>query len=86
VAVGLVAGLDDGSMMVGLYGIAGLLAAAFRSLGKAAVIAGFLLGGAIAVLQFAPPLQMTRVMAEGAAAAAVFAVVPVEWLRAWSRG
>ncbi|HWQ61637.1 MAG TPA: SpoIIE family protein phosphatase [Negativicutes bacterium] len=86
VAVGLVAGLDDGSMMVGLYGIAGLLAAAFRSLGKAAVIAGFLLGGAIAVLQFAPPVQLTRVMAEGAVAAVVFAAVPVEWLRVWSNG
>ncbi len=86
VAVGLVAGLDDGSMMIGLYGISGLLAAAFRSLGKAAVIAGFLLGGAIAVLQFAPPAQLTRVMAEGAVAAVIFAAVPVEWLRTWGRG
>lgn len=86
VAVGLVAGLDAGSMMVGLYGIAGLMAAAFRSLGKAAVIAGFLLGGAIAVLQFSPPVQLTRALAEGAAAAAIFAAVPVEWLRLWSRG
>ncbi len=88
VAVGVVAGLDDGgaALTIGLYGVAGLLAAALRSLGKLAVMAGFLLGGAIAVLEFTMPVQLTRVLAEGAVAAAVFAAVPVERLRGWSRG
>ncbi|MDT8902783.1 SpoIIE family protein phosphatase [Anaeroselena agilis] len=88
VAVGLVAGLADGGAvaMVGLYGVAGLLAAAFRSLGKLAVIAGFLLGGMIAVLEFAQTADIAKVLAEGAVAAAAFAAVPVEWLRIWRRG
>lgn len=88
VAVGMVAGLADGSaaLLIGLYGVAGLLAATFRSLGKLAVIAGFLLGGAIAVLEFAQPVELTKVLAEGAVAAVAFAAVPVEWLRVWRRG
>ncbi len=88
VAVGVVAGLGDGgaALLIGLYGVAGLLAAALRSLGKLAVMAGFLLGGAIAALEFTMPAELTRVLAEGAAAAALFAAVPVGWLRGWSRG
>ncbi len=87
VAVGLVAGVAAGGTapLVALYGVAGLVAAAGRSLGKVAVIAGFLLGSAIAVLQFAPQAELAKVLAEGAAAAAVFAAVPVGWLRVWRR-
>jgi stage II sporulation protein E len=87
VAVGLVAGVAAGgtAWLVALYGVAGLVAAAGRSLGKAAVIAGFLLGSAIAVLQFTPRAELAGVLAEGAAAAAAFAAVPIDRLRWWRR-
>lgn len=87
VAVGTVAGLEGGGapLMISVFGIAGLLAATFRSLGKLAVIAGFLLGSAIAVLMLAPA-AMAKTLAEAAVGAAVFAALPMEQLRGLSRG
>jgi stage II sporulation protein E len=87
VVVGLVTGLSGGDapLLISLYAVAGLLAAAFRSQGKLAVIAGFLLGSAIGVLAFGQA-QLLPAMAEAAMAAAVFAVLPMPWLRVWSRG
>ncbi len=86
VVVGLVTGLSGGDapLFISLYAVAGLLAAAFRSQGKLAVIAGFLLGGAIGVLAFGQ-VQLLPALAEAALATAVFAVLPMPWLRSWSR-
>lgn len=87
VAVGLVTGLSGGNapLLISLYAVAGLLAAAFRSQGKLAVIAGFLLGSTIGVLAFGQ-VELMPALGEAAVAAVIFAVVPMPWLRVWSRG
>lgn len=87
VSVGLVAGLHDSnaSTIISIYSIAGLLAGAFRTLGKFAVLAGFLLGSAIGVLYLGQTNQLVQFMAEGAIGAAFFMALPVDWIRTWNR-
>jgi len=86
VVVGLAVGLADNNAVttVSLYAIAGLLGGAFRSLGKFAVVLGFLLGSVITVLHFGQSADLVEVLAEASAAAVLFMAVPLGWFRWWS--
>ncbi|MBP2655857.1 MAG: spoIIE [Firmicutes bacterium] len=86
VAVGLVVDLTNNNsvMVVSLYAVGGLLAGAFRSLGKFAVIAGFLLGCIIAVLCFGRMEEFYAVLTEAAVGAAVIMFIPARQLEMWA--
>ena len=88
VAVGMVTGLSDGnpSTVVSIYAIAGLMAGTFRSLGKFAVILGFLLGSAIAVLYLGQTAELMQTLAEASIGAVGLMIIPVAWLRQWHKG
>lgn len=85
VAVGLVVGLSDGnaSLAISLYALAGLLGGLFRSLGKFAVILGFLLGSAIVVLYFGHTAELMTVLTESAISAALLLAIPAGRLMVW---
>ncbi|MCX7780143.1 MAG: stage II sporulation protein E [Negativicutes bacterium] len=87
VAAGLVAGLTDGNVPadIAVYSLAGALAGLFRSLGRYAVILGYLLGAAISVLGFIQSRDVLQVLTEGAVAAAAFLAVPRKWTSLWSQ-
>ncbi len=86
VVVGMAVGLADESAvsLIVLYAIAGLLGGAFRSLGKFAVVLGFVLGSVITVLQFSQAADLVGVLGEASAAAVLFLAVPLGWFRRWS--
>lgn len=87
VASGLVIGLTEGNVpvAVALYSLAGTLAGVFRSLGKYAVILGYLLGAAIVALGFAQDRDIMLVLAETSVAAVAFIAVPAKWTRRWNK-
>ncbi|MBP2645137.1 MAG: stage sporulation protein serine/threonine phosphatase [Firmicutes bacterium] len=66
-AMGLVLDLTSpsGITAVSLYAIAGLFSGAFRPIGKIAVLAGFLLGTAVAILCFGRTEDLFTVLPEG---------------------
>ena len=70
VAVGMVIGLSDGNATAAIpyYAIAGTVAGALHNLGKFAVAAGFLLGGAITVMFLEYHHDQLRMLAETAVA------------------
>ncbi|MDR3589724.1 MAG: stage II sporulation protein E [Negativicutes bacterium] len=86
VVVGMAVGLADSSAVAQIifYAIAGLLAGAFRSLGKFAVILGFMLGSMITVLHFSQTGELVTVLVESAAAAVLLLVIPLDWFRRWN--
>ncbi len=86
VAIGLVVGLTEGNApaAIAFYSLAGVLAGVFRSLGKYAVILGYILGSVITVLYFGQVREVTIVLAESAVAAAVFLILPAKNLAVWS--
>jgi stage II sporulation protein E len=87
VLVGLVIGLTDenASIIIILYAVAGLMAGVFRSLGKFAVILGFMLGSVISLLYFSQVAQLVQLLTEAAFAATIFAAIPMAWLQLWSK-
>lgn len=87
VASGLVIGLTEGNVPVSiaLYSLAGTLAGVFRGLGRYAVILGYLLGAAIAVLGFTQGRDIMLVLAETSVAAVAFIAVPARWTSQWGK-
>jgi len=85
VVVGLVIGLSDGNatLTVSVYAVAGVLAGAFRGLGKFAVILGFILGSAITILYFGQDQQLLRILSECAIAGGLFIFAPNKGLAGW---
>jgi stage II sporulation protein E len=85
VVIGLIVGLSDGNatLTVSLYAVAGVLAGTFRRLGKFAVILGFVLGTAIAILYFGQDSQLTKVLSECAIAGILFFLVPSKGIANW---
>ncbi|MBP2650359.1 MAG: stage sporulation protein serine/threonine phosphatase [Firmicutes bacterium] len=85
VAIGLVVDLTNHNVVMGisLYSIAGLLAGAFKPLGKVAVIIGFLLGCLMAALCFGWAEEAFLVLTEAAVAAAVILFIPAWRLELW---
>jgi stage II sporulation protein E len=81
VATGLVIGLTEGNVPVSiaLYALSGTLAGVFRSLGKYAVILGYILGGSITVFGFAPSQDIVFILAETSVAAVAFLALPSSW-------
>jgi stage II sporulation protein E len=85
VVVGLIIGLSDGNatLAVSIYAVAGVLAGAFRGLGKFAVILGFILGSAITILYFGQDQQLMMILSECAIAGGLFILVPSKGLANW---
>ncbi|WP_371376607.1 stage II sporulation protein E [Sporomusa aerivorans] len=85
VVTGLVVGLSDGDAApaIAMYAMAGMLGGVFKGLGKPAVLLGFLLGSAIAVLYLGQPNELLLTLVEGSAAGAAFMLVPVAKLNQW---
>ncbi|SFM18194.1 stage II sporulation protein E [Pelosinus propionicus] len=85
VVIGLVIGLSDGNatLTVSLYAVAGVLAGAFRGLGKFAVILGFILGSVITILYFGQDQQLLRALSECAIAGGMFFLVPSKGVANW---
>lgn len=88
VAVGLVIGLTENNVpsAVSFYALAGLLAGAFRRLGRFAVILGFILGSLITVLYFGQTRDLTLLLSEIAIPAGVFLLIPSRRLILWQQG
>lgn len=85
VITGLVIGLSDGdaAAVIAMYAVAGMIGGVFRELGKPAVLLGFILGSAIAVLYLGQPSQLLLTLVEVSAAGAVFMLVPAAKLSKW---
>jgi len=85
VTTGLVIGLSDGdaATSIAMYAVAGMIGGVFRELGKPAVLLGFILGSAIAVLYLGQPSQLLLVLIEVAIAGAIFMLVPAAKLSQW---
>ena len=85
VITGLVIGLSDSdaAAVIAMYAVAGMIGGIFRELGKPAVLLGFILGSAIAVLYLGQPSQLLLVLVEVSAAGAVFMLVPTAKLSQW---
>lgn len=85
VVTGLVIGLNDGdaASAIAMYALAGMLGGLFRGLGKPAVLLGFLLGSAIAVLYLGQPSELLLALVESSVAGAVFMLVPAAKLNQW---
>ena len=85
VIIGLVIGLSDGdaATAIAMYAVAGMIGGVFRELGKPAVMLGFILGSAIAVLYLGQPSQLLLVLVEASAAGAAFMLVPAAKLSQW---
>ncbi len=81
-AAGAVAGVIPGlfttgvSVLVGSYSFSGLLAGAFRSLGKLGVVAGFILGNIVLALYAADYSSIAGMLVETGAAVLLFLAVP----------
>jgi len=78
VAVGFVVGLSDGNvpLAISLYAVAGAMGGVFRSLGKYAVILGFIFGSAIINLCFIQVTMFVHVLTETVIATALFLFLP----------
>lgn len=85
VVIGLVVGLSDGNAAssIAVYALAGMLGGVFRSLGKPAVLLGFILGSTIAVLYLGQPGELLLVLVEATVAGAALMLVPVAKLSQW---
>ncbi len=85
VVTGLVVGLSDGNAAssIAMYALAGMLGGLFRSMGKPAVLLGFILGSAIAVLYLGQPGELLLALVEASAAGAAFMLVPAAKLSQW---
>lgn len=79
VVVGAVCGLSDGNAVssIALYAVSGTLAGVFRSLGKFAVILGFLLGNLFMHLGFTQVPLLMQSLTESFLAAALLLFVPI---------
>lgn len=82
VAVGFVVGLSDGNvpLAISLYAVAGAMGGIFRSLGKYAVILGFIFGSAIINLCFIQVTMFVHVLTETVIATALFLLLPGSFL------
>lgn len=82
ILVGLIAGLTYGNtaVAIGMYAVAGLLAGIGKSLGKVAVILGFLLGNIITLLYLGTSFEITNILTEAGFSAILFALVPARKL------
>ncbi len=87
VVTGLVIGLSSGdaatATAIAVYALAGMIGGLFRELGKPAVLLGFMLGSATAVLYLGQPSQLLLVLVEVTAAGAGFMLVPAAKIRQW---
>ncbi|VBB06405.1 stage ii sporulation protein e (spoiie) [Lucifera butyrica] len=82
VVVGLVVGLTENNVLqdIAFYALSGLLAGAFRSLGRFAVILGYILGSLITVVYFGQAWDFSLILTESTLAAALVLTVPVRKL------
>jgi stage II sporulation protein E len=82
VAAGFVVGLSDGNvpLAISLYAVAGAMGGIFRSLGKYAVILGFIFGSAIINLCFIQVTMFVHVLTETVIATALFLLLPGSFL------
>lgn len=85
VAVGVISGLNSGNtaFTVAVWGVAGLLSGAFRSLGKGAILFGYLVGSLWILLYFGQVERFMEGAVQSAAAASLFALLPGRLLRGW---
>jgi stage II sporulation protein E len=85
IVTGLVVGLSDGdaASSIAMYALAGMLGGLFREMGKAAVLLGFILGSAIAVLYLGQPGELLLALVEASVAGAVFMLVPAARMSQW---
>ncbi|SDE25185.1 stage II sporulation protein E [Sporomusa acidovorans] len=85
VIIGLVIGLNDGdaAAAIAMYALAGMIGGLFREMGKPAVLLGFILGSAIAVLYLGQPSQLLLALVEASVAGAAFMLVPVGKIGRW---
>ncbi len=85
IITGLVVGLSDGdaASAIAMYALAGMLGGLFREMGKPAVLLGFILGSAIAVLYLGQPGELLLAMGEAAVAGAAFMLVPAARMSQW---
>lgn len=87
VVTGLVIGLSNGdpaaAVVITMYALAGMIGGLFRELGKPAVLLGFMLGSATAVLYLGQPSQLVLVLVEVSVAGAVFMLVSATKLQQW---
>lgn len=85
IVTGLAVGLSDGNAAssIAMCALAGMLGGLFRSMGKSAVLLGFILGSAIAVLYLGRPGELLLVLVEAAVAGAAFMLVPGAKLSQW---
>ncbi|MDF2568594.1 MAG: spoIIE [Sporomusa sp.] len=85
VVTGLVVGLSDGDAApaIAMFALAGMLGGLFRGMGKPAVLLGFILGSAIAVLYFGRPGELFLSLAEASVAGAAFMLVPAAKMSKW---
>ena len=88
VITGMVIGISEGAAAdaVALYAVAGMTGGILRELGKPAVMLGFMLGSAVAVLYLGQPGQLLLVLTEAAAGGAAFMLVPAGRFRLWQEG
>lgn len=66
--------------IVGVYSFSGLVASLFRSLGKAGVVMGFLLGQIILSMYMTSYDQLAAVVAQTAVAAVMLFIIPPKWV------
>ncbi|MBP2634287.1 MAG: spoIIE [Firmicutes bacterium] len=87
VVTGLVIGLSSGdpaaAVVITMYALAGMIGGLFRELGKPAVLLGFMLGSATAVLYLGQPSQLVLVLVEVSVAGAAFMLVSAAKMRQW---
>ncbi|HWR43504.1 stage II sporulation protein E [Sporomusa sp.] len=85
IVTGLVIGLSDGdaASSIAMYALAGMLGGLFRGMGKPAVLLGFILGSAIAVLYMGQPGELLLALVEASVAGAAFMLVPAAKISQW---
>lgn len=85
IVTGLVVGLSDGNAAssIAMCALAGMVGGLFRAMGKAAVLLGFMLGSAIAVLYMGRPGELLLVLVEASVAGVAFMLVPAAKLSQW---
>lgn len=86
VVVGTIFGISDGkiSLLVAMYSISGLLAGIFCSIGRFAVVLGFLLGSTVILLYNGQAINLTHLLTEVSMASLVMFIVPPGTMLSWS--
>ncbi len=86
VVVGTIFGISEGniSLLVAIYSISGLLAGIFCSIGRFAVVLGFLLGSTVILLYNGQAVNLTHLLTEVTAASLVMFVIPPGVMLSWN--